>query len=102
MSSPLNYQIGMDGFVWFVGVVESMSDPLNAGRCKVRIFGWHDKDTDNLSTDDLPWAVPVLPVTAATMLPNYRPGDWVMGFFMDAHLGQQPYITGVFPSIAQR
>lgn len=97
----MNYQLGMDGFIWFVGVVENMSDPLNAGRCKVRIFGWHDKNIDNLSTDDLPWATPLLPVSASTMLPNYRQGDWVMGFFMDAQLGQQPIIMGVFPSIAQ-
>ena len=53
-SGPLSHQLGFDGFIWFIGVVESKDDPMHAGRCKVRIFGWHDKNTDNLSTDDLP------------------------------------------------
>ena len=55
-SGPLSHQLGFDGFVWFIGVVEGKDDPMRSGRCKVRIFGWHVKNTDNLSTDDLPWA----------------------------------------------
>ena len=31
-----------DGFIWFIGVVESRTDdPLKAGRCRVRIYGYH-------------------------------------------------------------
>ena len=100
-SGPLSHQLGFDGFIWFIGVVESKDDPMHVGRCKVRIFGWHDKVTDNLSTDDLPWAYALVPVTHAQLLPNYRQGDWVMGFFLDSRLGQQPIIFGVLPAVTQ-
>jgi hypothetical protein len=100
-TGPLSYQLGFDGFIWFMGVVEALDDPLKVGRCKVRIFGWHDKDADSLATTDLPWAYALVPVTSATALPNYREGDWVVGFFLDARLGQQPVIIGVLPAIAQ-
>ena len=95
------HRLGLDGFVWFIGVVETVDDPLKAGRCKVRIFGWHDKDTGTAATDDLPWAYALVPVTHAGMHPNYKEGDWVVGFFLDAHSGQQPIIFGVLPAIAQ-
>ena len=75
------HRLGLNGFVWFVGVVETLDDPLKAGRCKVRIFGWHDKDTSTAPTDDLPWAYSLVPVTHAGMHPNYEEGDWVVGFF---------------------
>ena len=95
------HRLGLDGFVWFIGVVETVDDPLKAGRCKVRIFGWHDKDTSTVPTDDLPWAYALVPVTHAQLLPNYRYGDWVMGFFLDSRLGQQPIIFGVLPAVPQ-
>ena len=100
-SGPLSHQLGFDGFIWFIGVVESMDDPMQVGRAKVRIFGWHDKNIDNLSTEELPWAYPLVPVTHAGYLPNYRHGDWVMGFFLDSRLGQQPIIFGVLPAVPQ-
>ena len=31
-----NYFMGMDGFVWFTGVVEDRNDPSKLGRVKVR------------------------------------------------------------------
>lgn len=100
-NDPQTFHIGLDGFVWWVGVVESMDDPLAVGRCKVRIFGWHTKSVDELSTYELPWAFPLLPVTHANALPVYKPADWVVGFFLDGRLGQQPIIFGVLPSIPQ-
>jgi hypothetical protein len=96
------FQLGMDGFVWFVGVVESVEDVLGVGRCKCRIIGWHDGDTSVLSTAELPWAYPLLPVSSAHAVPNWRPGDWVCGFFLDGKLGQQPILFGVLPAIAQK
>ena len=101
ITDPQTFRVGMDGFYWFVGVIESLLDPLKIGRAKVRIIGWHDADTTVLSTDDLPWATPVMPVTNATAVPNYRHGDWVLGFFLDGKLGQQPMIFGVLPAVAQ-
>ena len=100
-SDTVSHRLGLDGFVWFIGVVESLDDPLKVGRCKVRIFGWNDKDTDTVPTDDLPWAYALVPVTQARILPNYVQGDWVIGFFLDAHVGQQPIIFGVLPAIVQ-
>lgn len=103
MDFTLSHQLGFDGFVWFLGVVEGRAeDPLKVGRTKVRIFGCHDKNIDTLSTDDLPWAYPLLPVTQSTAQPNYREGDWVFGFFLDAQLAQTPIIIGVLPAIAQK
>lgn len=101
MDDPLTFQLGTDGFIWWIGVVEGMGDPLKIGRAKVRIIGWHEPDVRKLSTDDLPWAYPLAPVTQATTTPNYRSGDWVVGFFLDGKLGQQPMIAWVLPGLPQ-
>jgi hypothetical protein len=102
MSDVPQFHIGLDGFIWFIGVVESVEDPLCVGRCKVRIIGWHDADVAKLSTQELPYAFPVMPVTAAASVANYKPGDWVMGFFLDGKFAQQPMIFGVLPAVPQK
>ena len=33
--------VGFNGFVWWMGVVESILDPLKTGRVKVRCIEWH-------------------------------------------------------------
>ena len=38
--------MGLDGFIWFVGVVEDRNDPDQLGRVRVRCLGFH---TDNLT-----------------------------------------------------
>ena len=96
-----SYFMGQDGFIWFVGVVEDREDPERIGRVRVRCLGFHTEDLTSLPTDDLPWAYPLVPVTHAQLLPNYRYGDWVMGFFLDSRLGQQPIIFGVLPAVPQ-
>jgi hypothetical protein len=95
---PNSFQLGLDGFIWFMGVVESVDDPLSVGRAKVRIFAWHD---DSLPTNDLPWAFPLRPITHSRTPSNVRPGDWVWGFFLDGKIGQQPMMLATFPAIAQ-
>ena len=40
-----NYFMGLDGFVWFTGVVENRNDPAKLGRVQVRCLGFH---TENL------------------------------------------------------
>ena len=45
--------LGLNGFIWFVGVVEDRADPLEAGRVRVRILGTHDKDRNILPTSYL-------------------------------------------------
>jgi hypothetical protein len=90
---------GLNGFIWWVGEVEFRVDPLALGRCKVRIFGWHTDNKAMLSTEQLPWAHPMLPLNNSKSFSSPRVGDWVVGFFMDGESGQFPIMMGVLPSI---
>jgi len=93
----MNNFLGKDGFNWWYGVVEDNADPLKAGRVRVRIFGYHTDNLQELPTKDLPWAQPSLsPSNSKTFSPP-RLGDYVMGFFSDGDSGQAPVIMGVFP-----
>jgi len=100
--------IGLDGFIWWVGVIENRMDPLGLGRCKVRIYGWHTNDTSGtdpakiaIPVDDLPWALPLLPLNSRNSFFPPELGDWVMGFFMDGESGQFPVMMGILPAFAQ-
>jgi hypothetical protein len=90
---------GKNGFTWWVGVVEDRQDPLKMGRVRVRAVGWNADNKMQLPTDQLPWAMPMLPVNNTN---PYAPkeGDMVVGFFMDGEAAQEPVIMGVFPGIA--
>ena len=44
--------MGMDGFLWFAGVVEDREDPEKAGRVRVRCIGLHTDDLNSLPTED--------------------------------------------------
>lgn len=52
----------------FRGVVEDNVDPLNSGRCRVRIIGIHTGNKvrktqlDGIPTEELPWAEPATPI----------------------------------------
>lgn len=91
--------MGLDGFVWFVGIVENRLDPLNLNRCQVRCFGWHTEDKASIPTADLPWAQPILPVNGSFTSDGPKEGDMVVGFFTDGASGQFPVIFGVLPGI---
>lgn len=95
----MNNFIGKDGFYWWVGVVEKRDDPLGLGRCKVRIFGWHSDNLNELPTDSLPWALPVNSPNNSKSFEAPREGEYVMGFFQDGAAGQAPIMTGVFAGI---
>lgn len=97
----LSFQMGLDGFIWWIGVIENLNDTLRLGRAQVRILGWHNINDSVLPTIDLPWALPLHPITQSTQLPNFKHGDWVVGFFLDGKLAQQPVMIGVLPAIAQ-
>ena len=94
-----NIFAGMNGFIWWIGVVENRKDPLNVGRCQIRVFGWHTDDKTLIPTKDLPWAQPVLPVNNAKSFNTPVEGDWVIGFFFDGAAGQVPVYFGVLPGI---
>ena len=95
--------MGMDGFQWFIGVVEDRMDPKFLGRLRVRILGYHTDDKQKLPTEDLPWAHVMNPITSATISGiGQTPlgaveGTWVVGFFTDGADAQQPVIMGTLP-----
>ena len=86
--------------LWWIGVVENRSDPLQLGRCKVRIFGHHIEDTSLLPVDDLPWASVMQPITSAALSGKGTApigpleGTWVVGMYLDGEEQQQPMIMG--------
>ena len=45
-----NYFMGLDGFVWFTGVVEDRNDPDALGRVRVRCLGFHTEDLNDIPT----------------------------------------------------
>ena len=96
---------GKDSFVPFIGCVEDVNDPKHAHRVKVRCIGWHPKskkspegnDDDSLTTDDLPWARVLMPVTHPQQgriggKHGLLTGCWVFGFFLDGEEAQDPMV----------
>ncbi len=90
--------------MFYTGVVENRQDPLRLGRCQVRIVGLHTHDKIQLPTSELPWAVPVQPVTSAAMNGiGYTPigpveGSTVIIMFADQDQ-QQPVMLGTIGGI---
>lgn len=93
-----------DNLRWFIGVVESNADPLYVGRCRVRIYGAHSDDVNEVPEASLPWASCLVPTTEDGVSglgrsPNVKPGAMVFGFFLDGKTSQQPVIVGSIPRI---
>lgn len=99
---PTPLRMGLDGFIWFIGVVENRTDPENLGRVQVRIHGQHNPDTAALPTTGLPWAMVGQDITSAarksvgTSPTGLAVGSWVWGFFLDGNHMQQPVIVQSF------
>ena len=80
----------------WTGVVEDRQDPLMLGRCRVRVFGPHTKSKQDIPTNDLPWAVPVMPLTSASISGvgdspvGPVEGTHVVGFWRDGASQQLP------------
>lgn len=97
--------IGEEGFWWFVGVVENRNDPKKMGRVQVRIHNIHSDKKTILPTENIPWAVPLMPITSAssgqvgTSPTGITVGSTVFGFFLDGRSAQNPVIAGTFPGI---
>jgi hypothetical protein len=95
--------LGLNGFIWFIGVVEDRQDPTQTGRLKVRALGHHTHDLTLLPTADLPWASVVLPITASGVsgigqsATGLLEGSWVFGFFRDGLRRQEMVILGSLP-----
>lgn len=110
-------------FNWWIGQIASDSTWRDNGlagkfeskdqipgwgkRCKVRIIGLHDREETTISSDQLPWAQVMYPVTGgggqaqAGATANLRQGNFVFGFFLDGQDQQVPVIMGVLGSNAQ-
>lgn len=94
-----NTFLGLDRFIWWVGIVENNVDPTGIGRCQVRIFGWHTDNTSQLPSKDLPWAHPMYSINTSMAFGVPSVQDWVVGFFMDGESAQMPVMMGVLPGI---
>lgn len=94
--------VGKDSFVWWKGVVEDRKDPIMLGRVKVRIFGHHSEDPQQVPTEDLPWASISTPADTGRNPVGLKEGDWVWGFFMDGESGQWPIVVGLIPGIDEK
>lgn len=94
--------LGKDQFIWWKGVVEDRKDPIMLGRVKVRIFGWHSEDPQQIPTEDLPWASVSTPSDTGRNPVGLKEGDWVWGFFMDGSEAQQPIVVGMIPGIDEK
>lgn len=96
---------GLDGFVWFFGIVEDRIDPLNAGRVRVRMYGWHSDSRQALPTESIKWAQVMMPITSASMSGIGRSatglleGTCVTGWYLDGRNAEQPLIIGSIPGI---
>jgi hypothetical protein len=99
--SDFQNRLGHDNFIWWIGVVEDRFDPLNLGRCRVRIFGSHTSELQLIPTSSLPWATPLYPVNDSRSFSTPMEGDYVFGFFLDGDSSQAPAMLGVFPAIPQ-
>lgn len=101
--------IGSEGFKWFFGVVEDRDDPLKLGRVRLRINTVHNtENAQKLPTKNLPWAIPLVPVTSASQkqvgLAPVGPmvGTTVFGFFMDGVEAQMPVYLGTLFGIPDK
>jgi hypothetical protein len=99
MSKATTNFAGLNGFVWWMGVVKNRADPLGLGRCKVRIFGWHTDNVTLIPDADLPWATPMNAINTSKTFGVPELNDWVVGFFLDGENGQFPVMMGVLPGI---
>ena len=105
--------MGKDGYVWWVGEVEDINDPLQLGRVRVRILGWYTGAyekvayTKEIPTEILPWATVLLPCDKpqtknAGSTGELQSGAWVIGFFLDGEEAQLPCVLGAFRGLQQK
>jgi len=100
MSVERNF-MGLDSFVWFIGVIEDRQDPLALGRVRVRAYGWHSSSLVDIPSEDLPWASVMQSSSDAPPL-MLKENDVIMGFFADGRSAQVPIVMGLLPGFQVR
>ena len=114
LGANFNWWIGQiaDDSTWRDNIVPGKFEDKNSipgwgRRYKVRIIGLHDQEEEPLTSEDLPWAQVMYPITAgggqasSSQTPNLRQGNFVFGFFLDDKDQQVPVIMGVLGNNAQ-
>lgn len=81
----------------WIGVVEDTKDPDKLGRCRVRIFGVHSDNLQEVPTSDLPWAEQEQPINVSNQFSVPVEGTWVSGYFKNGDTALPPVITGAIP-----
>jgi hypothetical protein len=89
---------------WFIGRVISINDPLEQGRVRIRIYGIHTDNLEDIPERDLPWAQIVVPVTEGGSSgiganTGIKVNSQVFGVFLDGKHSQLPIILGSIPKI---
>ena len=93
---------GLDGFIWWTGIVEGRKDPKKAGRLQIRIYGWHTEEKKYIPSEELLWAQPIFPTNSSNNTYACKEGDTVFGFFLDGDSAQYPVIFGRIPDIPEK
>ena len=88
--------VGQEGnFHWWEGVVEDNLDPTGSGRCRVRVVAHNSPLKADISTTELPWAYPMMPLNNPHgKIVSLKPGTRVTGFYRDGSLGQDMVMLG--------
>ena len=93
-------RMGEEGLRWFIARVEDINDPEKLGRVKIRVLNEHD--SPSITTDELPWAYPLTPITSASYQQVGRSptgllvGSTVFGFYLDGQEKQIPVLWGSY------
>lgn len=93
-----------NGVKFYIGIVEDNADPISLMRVRVRWYGVHPEDRQEVPTTSLPWATVVQPSNSSSnsgvgLAAAILPGTLVLGFFSDGDECQFPWVIGTIPSL---
>lgn len=98
-------QLNDNYMIFFIGIVESLDDPLKLGRVKIRII--NDNEENEISTDDLRFAYPMTPITSASLggvgisPTGVEVGSYAFGFYLDQKEKNIPILIGTYNKIPE-